>query len=40
MYINDTDKDSQYMVKYYSSISDEHKEELKRRNTIEIQTSV
>ncbi|MDK2818990.1 MAG: hypothetical protein KFW21_06040 [Spirochaetota bacterium] len=40
MYINDTDKDSQYMAKYYSDIADEYEEELKRRNAIEMQTAV
>ena len=39
MYINDTDKDSQYMAKYYSDTADEYEEELKRRNATEIQTT-
>lgn len=40
MYINDTDKESQYIAKYYSDIADEYEEELKRRKAIETQTAV
>ncbi len=38
MYINDMDKDSQYMAKYYSDTADQYEEELKRRR-IDMQGS-
>ena len=39
MYINDTDKESQYIAKYYSDIADECDEDLKIRKAIEPHTS-
>ena len=40
MNINDTDKERQYLAKYYSDIVEEYEEELKRRKAIETQTDV